>query len=105
MGLLVADSKTFPNGLTLTNFVISLKGNIIEINKITAYDQNQNMVYIWDVSYRMFYYADQTAYTTKKEPIYQERGNLNLTESQLDSNIYTLIFNNLKANYTTTTSI
>ena len=33
MGVLVADSTTFPNGLTLTNWVLSLKGKIIFLEK------------------------------------------------------------------------
>lgn len=99
MGVLVADQKTFNNGLTLSNFVITIRGNIFSCRKV----ENSSPT-AYRLQYEMLYYASQAAYESNNAlPISIEAGSLDITD--LNVNIYTAIYNNIKASYVSYTDI
>ncbi len=91
MGVVVLQEKTFNNGLTLANFVISLRGDIIRLSKLP--DST------YQVQYSMYYYATLTAYNNSASPLQDESGTIILTAEQLNGNIFTQIYGQLKAQY------
>jgi hypothetical protein len=97
MGILVVDVTNFPNGLSLSNFVITVKGCIKEIVKQTiSIDLNEVTIYrVWNIAY---FYASQTAYNNSAQPFEQKMFTIDLNAAQL-TDIFTHIYNNLKSIY------
>jgi hypothetical protein len=91
MAIIVVQEKTFSNGLTLTNFVISCRGKLTTFLKIETGD--------YQIQYGIYYYATQAAYAAGAAPIQSEAKTIILTAGQLDSNIFTHIYNELKTTY------
>ena len=105
MGVLVADSKTFSNGLSLTNWVASIKGRFRGVEKTLIYDEQNNATAVYRVFYTVFYYASQTAYAGVCDPISQDSHQLDLTEAQASGDIFAAIYNDIKGNYSNTTDV
>ena len=97
MGILVADSKTFSNGLVLVNFVVSVKGCVMEVTKIQS-------TTIYRIFYKVYFYLSQDTYNANNEPLETEMKHLDV-QGDISSNIFTLIYNNIKSGYTNTTDI
>ena len=96
MGILVADEKKFNNGLVLNNFVMSVKGCIMEVLKIPS-------TTIYRIFYKVYYYLNQNAYNAGNDHIETEMKHLDVQGDI--SNIFNLIYNNIKADYNNTTDI
>ena len=96
MGILVADEKKFNNGLALSNFVVSVKGcmEVTKIHPLTTYR----------IFYKVYYYLSQSAYDSNNEPLETEMKHLDV-QGDISSNIFTLIYNNIKSGYNDTTDI
>lgn len=109
MGVLIGDSKTFDNGLTLSNFVISINGihRNVEKTKIITDEKTENptVTIVYRTWYLCKYYASETAYNNSAEPIYTSFHELDMTASQLNSNVFDIIYASIKSNYSTTTDI
>ena len=105
MGLLVADNKTFNNGLTLSNFVISIRGSLRGVEKVRTVDSDGNAATAYRTFYTIYYYASSAAYTAGNSWMDSESGTLDLTEAQAGSDIWSTIYNNIKSGYTSTTDI
>ena len=97
MGILVADEKKFNNGLVLSDFVMSVKGCIMEVLKIQS-------TTIYRVFYKVYYYLNQNAYVAGNEHIETELKHLDV-EGDISGSIFTLIYNNIKSEYLNTTDI
>jgi hypothetical protein len=97
MGILVADEKTFTNGLILSNFVVSVKGCVMELTKIPS-------TTTYRIFYKIYYYLNQNAYDSNSAYIQVEMKHLDV-QGDISSNIFTLIYNNIKSEYTNTTDI
>lgn len=97
MGILIADSKTFNNGLTLSNFVVSVRGSIMEVTKMP-------FTTTYRIFYKVYYYLSQDTYNANSEHIQVEMKHLDI-EGDISSNIFTLIYNNIKSGYNDTTDI
>lgn len=95
MGILVQDDRKFANGLTINNFVITIRGNIRMIEKIVCVDSSV----VFKVHYVLLYYANQAAYENNDEYLLQENGVLNLATEQISGSIFTLIYDNIKEFY------
>jgi hypothetical protein len=101
MGIQIADSITFKNGLTLSNTILTIKGQILRINSIQS-----------GASFRVFYstyqFASNDAYSAspQSEPL-QICNDLyiDLSPSQINGDIYTAIYDNIKSSYQTTSDI
>ena len=96
MGILVADEKKFNNGLVLSDFVMSVKGCIMEVLKIPS-------TTIYRIFYKVYYYLNQNAYNAGNDHIETEMKHLDVQGDI--SNIFNLIYNNIKADYNNTTDI
>jgi hypothetical protein len=111
MGILIADTITLQTGLSLSNTVLSIKGQITNIQKQQQYDSTG--VIIPDSSYyRVFYttylWANEAAYSSNPQlPVLQMNNNLfiDLSPSQITGDIYSLIYNSIKSNYQNATDI
>jgi len=104
MGVLVADSKTFNIGLTLTNFVISIKGCFRGAEKTTVLlDPLTTRYRVW---YNAYYYANQAAYNANAAHIEQSHHELDLTAEQIAATpMFDLIYADIKSRFTSTTDI
>lgn len=91
MGIVVLQEKTFNNGLALANFVISLRGNLSSFHKL------EDGTY--QIQYAIYYYATLAAYTENAVPMQDEARTIILTAEQLNGNIFTQIYDELKALY------
>jgi len=111
MGILIGDTITLQTGLTLSNTVLSIKGEITNIQKQTRYDFNgtaiPNSTY-----YRVFYitylWANEAAYSSSPQlPVLQTSNSLyiDLSPSEITGDIYSLIYDAIKANYQNTSDI
>jgi len=101
MGVQVADSKTFANGLTLENWVCSVKGTINHIEKgVSATGAT-----IYRVRYDIHYYANLTAYNNNSSEIWVDAKTLEVPEAEISGDIWTKIYNAIKANYNACTDI
>lgn len=88
MGIVILQEKTFNNGLTLANFVITLRGSLNEFRKL------QDGTY--QIQYTTYYYATLTAYNNSASPLQDEANTIILTAEQLNGNIFTHIYDQLK---------
>ena len=91
MGILVQDAKTFNNGLTLNGFVATIRGSIREVQKLSGTS--------YRVSYRVFYYATEQAYTSNMSPVDDEVKQLELTEAQINGDLFGLIYQAIGSAY------
>lgn len=91
MAITVVQEKTFSNGLTLANFVISCRGNLLTFRKL---DDGT-----YQIQYSIYYYATSAAYAAGAGPIQDEARTIILTAANLNNNIFTHIYNNLKSIY------
>ena len=97
MGILVADEKKINNGLVLVNFVVSVKGCVMEVTKIQS-------TTIYRIFYKVYYYLSQSAYDSNNEHIQVEMKHLDV-QGDISDNIFTLIYNKIKSEYNDTTDI
>ena len=102
MGILVADEKKFNSGLVLSNFVVSVKGCIMEVTKMPFTTPH---ISTYRIFYKVYYYLSQSAYDSNSEPLETEVKHLDIEEGNISSNIFTLIYNNIKSEYNDTTDI
>jgi len=104
MGVLVADSKTFSVGLTLTNFVISIKGTFRGVEKTQI--SLDPLVVKYRVWYNAYYYASQSAYQSDAANLEQTFHELDLTPEQIAATpVFDLIYADIKSRFTSTTDI
>ena len=97
MGILVADEKKFNNGLVLSDFVMSVKGCIMEVLKIPT-------TTIYRIFYKVYYYLNQNAYNAGNEHIETEMKHLDIV-GDISGSIFNLIYNNIKSDYNNTSDI
>ena len=83
MGILIADEKKFNNGLVLSDFVMSVKGCIMEVLKIPS-------TTIYRIFYKVYYYLNQNAYNAGNDHIETEMKHLDVQGDI--SNIFNLIY-------------
>lgn len=100
MGVLVADQKTFPNGLILSNFVLTIKGTITSIEKIKIDDNTT----IYRARFNIYYYVNEDAYNNHGY-LSIECGSIDLTAAQVSGDIFAIIYTSIKAGYNQTTDI
>ena len=105
MGILVADSKTFNNGLTLNNFVISVKGSLRGIEKRIIYDDNGTPSTLYVIFYTAYYYATEAAYNSKACYLDSISDTISLTDEQITTNIFARIYEQISSNYNNVTNI
>ena len=98
MGIKILSSETISGvGLQLSNFVISING------RYEIYKRNENEYQC--ISY-LNYYGSEAAYNEKLEPFIKQRQlTIILSPNDLIGNVFTVIYNNIKANYATTEDI
>jgi hypothetical protein len=100
MGLLVQDEKKFNNGLTLSNFVISVRGCIGSIVKINRYnDANQTWGHVYRVSFNMYYFASQEAYSNNANWLDCTSEIIELTEEQINLDLFAEIYAHISTSY------
>jgi len=100
MGFIVADSITLPNGLSVSNFVVSIGGRY-NLYKMKFLNPTTNVLSTtYQLEYSIIYYASQTAYENNIP--FQTDGLLRMTidPSLITGDIFTIIYNNLKGKYT-----
>ena len=105
MGILVADNKTFNNGLTLNNFVISIKGSLRGLEKRTIYDDNGTPSTLYVIFYTAYYYANEAAYNNKACYLDSMSETIDLTEEQITTNIFARIYERISSNYNNITNL
>lgn len=109
MGLLIADSKTFSSGITLTNSVASIRGSIREVQKlvIATTDQSNNITYTtsYRLFYKIYYYASQTAYSSNANEIDSEVKQLDISEQAVSGDLFAQIYTHIASGYQNTTAI
>ena len=91
MGILSQDEKAFSNGLTLTAWVATVRGSIREVQKISSTS--------FRLSYRVFYYANQQAYSDNKSPIDDEVKQLDISDQQINGDLFALIYQHISSSY------
>ncbi|MGV8131487.1 MAG: hypothetical protein ACP5N7_05310 [Candidatus Pacearchaeota archaeon] len=94
MGLLIADSVLFRCGLTVSNFYVSLRGQIKNIDKI-----NENETTFYRIYYNIYYFSNKQAYDNENPYFEMEAKTIDITEQQLNNNLFSLIYNNISASY------
>jgi hypothetical protein len=95
MGILIGDSITFTNGLSASNCYCSFYNNTINIEKNESSNYNiSGSACIW-VSKN---FRDQNSPILDRVNI-----GVTITSSQLDTNVYTHLYNSLKSMYTNAT--
>jgi len=104
MGLLVADSKTFNNGLTLSNFVISIRGSLRGIEKTNIVDGNGNAATVYRSFYTIYYYASAVAYAAGSCWMDSESCTLDLTEAQASGDIFAAVYADIASKYQNTSA-
>ena len=97
MGILVADEKKFNNGLVLSDFVMSVKGCIMEVLKIPS-------TTIYRIFYKVYYYLNQNAYNAGNDHIEIEIKHLDI-QGDISGSIFNLIYEDIKSNYNNCTDI
>ena len=105
MGILVGDSKTFSNGLVLSNFIISVKGSIRGIEKKKGMDENGNPSIVYVILYTIYYYANELAYANGLNYVDSESTIFSLSEEQLSSNIFALLYSDIASRYNLVTNL
>jgi hypothetical protein len=109
MGVLVADEKTFANGLTLSNFCISIRGKFRGVEKtiLSAVGEDHTITYttVYRVWYNAYFFANQTSYDANSQPIEETFEQLDFTESQVSGNLFIAIYDRIKSNYSSTIDI
>ena len=102
MGVLVADTKNFINGLALSNFVISIRG-VFTFQKMRTCDENQTTYY--QIDYSCYYYASEAAYEAGARDIWYDVKTLKITEAQITGDLFALIYEDIESNYQNTSQI
>ena len=101
MGILVGDTKTFSSGISLTGWVATIKGSIRDIQKLNVSDS-----VIYRIYYRVFFYANQLAYVNKATPLESEVvETVDITEEQLGTNLFQIIYGKIGSVYQDVTQI
>ena len=100
MGVLVADNLKFNIGLTLNNFVITIRGNLRMIEKSW---NSEGLIY--KTYYRMLFYASQAAYESNDAWLQEQNDMLILTAEQIKGNIFTHIYDHIKTLYNSTSDV
>jgi hypothetical protein len=89
MAILVQDVYNTPSGVTLQNFVVTTKGNIVKIEKIGTNS--------YRVVYEVYYYISETFYSESKPYVHKELKTIIL--SDCSNNIYQCIYDSVKSGY------
>jgi hypothetical protein len=98
MAIQVADVYTIPSfGIQLANLFFSFKGKYT-LTKITQGNNSGNYQLVGT-------YEVRTVNDMNKAPIYVETLKLTLTPDQLAANMFTLLYNALKAKFKVTTDV
>ena len=105
MGILVADNKTFNNGLTLNNFVISIKGSLRGLEKRIIYDDNGTPSTSYVIFYTAYYYTTEAAYNSKACYLDSISDTISLTDEQITTNIFARIYEQISSNYNNVTNL
>ena len=97
MGIIIGDTITLSNGLTVQNAYASFGNTEVQVRK----DENNNSQYILESHYHIW--VDKNNRTNNKSII--DAGNVRktITASDLNSNLYTILYTEMKSNFTTTT--
>ena len=95
MGLEIADVKLFGNGISLTDWVCSIKGVIERIEKGIS---NEGTA-IYRVRYNIYYFANLQSYQNKLSEIWVDAKTLELTENNISGDIWTKIYDDIRSNY------
>ena len=97
MGILIEDTITFSNGLTSANCYCSFYNNTITIEKNEGVDSNYNIrgsATIW---------VNKTFREENKPILDRVNVSVSINASQLDTNVYTHLYDSLKEQYSTVT--
>jgi len=99
MGIIINDSITFNNGITLTNCYCGLHNSMIDITRNDLYNTAPKK---YNVRSSYTIWANKEARTN--ELIYLDKGNisLNLDASELEKNVnlFELLYEEIKSKYT-----
>ena len=109
MGILIGDSITFTNGLSASNCYCSFYNNTIHIEKNESSNYNntinieKNESSNYNISGSACIWVSKN-FREQNSPIL-DRVNIGvtITSSQLDTNVYTHLYNSLKSMYTNAT--
>ena len=97
MGITIADTLTLSNGLTVSNSYACFGRDSISIEKM---DTNK-----YDLRGHACIWTNQTYRNNEAPPLLGVNINLTITASQLDSNIYSLLYTQLKTKYSSTSDV
>ena len=97
MGIIIGDTINLSNGLTVANAYGSFGNNEIRLSK----NENDNTQYILESHYNIWVNKDNR--TNNKSII--DAGNIRktLTVSELSSNLYSILYTEIKSKFTSTT--
>ncbi len=105
MGLLVADTKQFNCGLTLSDFAVSIRGSFRGCEKTVLRNENGDFYAVYRVFYTLYYFASHAAYSNGSTWIDSEAATLDLTEEQASSGIFAAIYQHLASRCNSTSNI
>jgi len=97
MGIIINDTITLNNGLTASTIYCSFGEGEIRIEK------NRDNTSEYDISGHYTIWVSKDFRTNDKPCLDAGNISLKVTSSDLNSNIYTLLYNELKTKYTSTT--
>lgn len=101
MGVLVSDELKFNIGLTLHNFVITIRGNLNMIEKA----RSSEGLSVYRTYYRMLFYASQASYQNNDAWLQEQNEVLILSAEQINGNIFTHIYDHIKSSYNNTSDV
>jgi hypothetical protein len=104
MGILVGDEKTFSNGLTLSNFVVTVKGTLRGLEKKSIIDETGTKI-IYRVYYTLYYYANQASYQNSCNYLDTMSECMDLNEAEIINGIFIKIYEYISSRFNTVTNL
>ena len=105
MGIIIGDTLTLDNGLTANNTYGSFgEGQlIVEKNRVVTVDENndETATYDYRVSCKGSIWANKQYRDDTRERIHAQNISVTISSSELDGNLYVLLYTNWKSKYTT----
>lgn len=104
MGIIIGDTINLTNGLSASNTYGSFGDSILTVEKIeeTTLDENQNenTTYSYRISCKGSIWTSIEYRNQKKPKIHLESIDISVETSQLNSNLYGILYTNWKNKYT-----